>query len=395
MFNNWDESKLDITNNPTFLAGLSVMRGTPVDQALAQASLMQQQKQAQQQQMLQQQMQQQQIMRQQQMQEQLPQMLQQLQGKNPQEVFVALRTAGLDTKEAATIAKYVGQVPAASQLQMFAGPGNVRYQIISNPETGEMEAKPLAGQIPVNSKPKLSVSEMRINSSKLTQLDNDARAAEKELRLLADSDKAFKTFDSNTGSYTGPGSLASKFIPKGVENIIYNKKAQTAKQEIDKLNSQLFQNRVAALGARGTDVAKQEIMKGLPTIMLNPEARHELIATKRRENFEQILRSKFFNEWAKQNQKDLNGAENAFAELVSSVDLIDSQGYPRRELLQQIPEIINGFADNERPPLETKEEALSVEGEKSDPEEEIDNLYAQFEDLPLEALIAEQRRRGK
>jgi len=233
-------------SNPQFLAGLAMIRGVPADQAYGQAALqIQQQQQAQ--------IAQQEQQRRQYALQNLPQIAQKIQGLPLQEAFGELVGIGLDPKEALLILQSLGK-QEQNKVETFTGPNNVRYQSIVNPETGELEAKPLPGQS--NNMVNLSPAEIRINAQKLKELDESGRNAQRELRLLEDSDKAFEKFDQNTGSYTGPGTLASKFVPKGVENLLYGEDARTAKQEIDKLNSQLFQNRVAALGAKGTDTAK-------------------------------------------------------------------------------------------------------------------------------------------
>lgn len=369
--------------DPMALAGLAVMRGAPLGDALSQAAVTSHN--LQQAQMQQQQQQQAQMLAQ-----RLPQILSEVDKNDPYAVFNTLVQNGIAPNEAALIIDRL--TPPRNQAanlnaNTFAGPGGVRYQTMMNPETGEMEARQIPGQN-TQTKPSLSVSELRINATKLKDLDNEARNAEKELRLLEDSDAAFRQFDKSTGNWTKAGTVASKYLPKGVENILYNEKAQSAKQQIDKLNSQLFQNRVQALGARGTDTAKKEIIKGLPTIELTPEARHDVLVTKKREGFEQILRSKFFNEWAKKNNRDLNGAESAFGALISSEPLIDEKGQINKSLMNQIPRIVNELSGE-------MAEGMEMMPNQGSTDEQIEDIYAQFEETPLEALEAERARRTR
>lgn len=368
--------------DPMFLAGLAVMQGAPFSEALNQAAMttynLQQSQAAQQEQQ-----------RTQALSQQLPRLLRETDTQDPYALFNTLIQNGIAPNEAALIVERLRgpQNSMVNKANTFSGPGGIKFESFTNPETGRLESREIPGQREaINVRP-LSVSELRINSTKLKDLDNDARNAEKELRLLEDSEEAFRDFDKSAGveSWTGAGSIVSKYVPKGVDNIFYNKNAQGAKQKIDKLNSQLFQNRVAILGARGTDAAKKEIIKGLPSIELTPEARRDVLDTKKREGYEQVLRSKFFNEWSKRNNKDLNGAEVAFGELLNSESLISAEGKLNKNLLKNIPSIVNEYVS----------ESTSFLPTENSSEEQVEDIYAQFEELPLAALEAEKaRRRG-
>jgi len=320
----------DIFNNPQFLAGLAMMKGVPAHEAYSNAALQVQQ-------MEKAKMMQQELQRQQYATQMLPQIASELSGLAPEEAFGKLVESGLDPREAILITeKFSRQAPKS---ETFTGPNNVRYNTQINQETGALEAKPIAGQLGISGGDENQIptaAEIRINANEINKLGETARNSMRELRLLEDSEKAFEDFDKYTGQYTGPGTVVSKFAPKALENSLYNKEAQTAKQKINKLNSQLFQNRVKMLGGSATDTAKEEILKGMPSVELNPEARRDLLQTKKRENYENILRSKFFDEWYKTHNKNLAGAEDAFSSFVNSSQLMDENDNINKALLNQI-----------------------------------------------------------
>ena len=297
--------------DPQFLAGLAIARGQPADQAYTQAALMQQQNEDNQ-------MKQAEYERQQYFQQALPQILGQIANlPNPSARLQALVENGVPIKDAALILERTG-LGGSQESSGFS-------------QVGQENAEP---------RPILSAGEKRINATMLKDFNQVGRNAERELRLLEDSEEAFQDFDKNTGYFTEAGGLLSKLpLPKGSENVFLSTEGQTAKAKIDKLNSQLFQNRVAALGSKGTDAAKKEILQGLPSIGLTKEARDDLLATKKRENYEAILRARFFNEWAKTHGNDLSGADNVFSDFVGNVSLLDESGRPNKALISQLSEV--------------------------------------------------------
>jgi len=110
---------------------------------------------------------------------------------------------------------------------------------------------------------------------------------------------------------------------------------------------------------------------------LTPEARKDLVNTKKRDNYEQILRARFFNEWAKLNNKDLNSAEDAFGSFLNSADIIDENGKINKELYNQIPTIVNEY-NHPKKDLELNAEKIF--------DEELSNI-------PLKVLLEERKRR--
>lgn len=303
-------------NDPQFLAGLAMARGVAPDQAIEQSALFQRQ----QEDALRKQIE---FENQQYMQQMLPQIIGGLQNiESPIGKLQALVNAGIPPQDAALLMERLGIAATQKMSNSNQEPG-----VINN------IAKPL------------NATELRNNLTILKEANKTAQNAERELRLLEDSAGAFKQFDESTGDYTGAGSALSKIpLPKIAENILFDEQAQIAKQKIDKLNSQLFQNRVAGLGARATDAAKAEILKGLPQINLTKEARADLLNTKKRENYEAILRSRFFNEWAKANNNDLTGAENEFSAFIDQNQdkLLTSEGNPNKKLLDDLTNIAKG-----------------------------------------------------
>lgn len=255
-----------------------------------------------------------------------------------------LLMAGVNPQSAAAIYEANKPNPLTNT---FAGAGGVRYEAVQNPETGSVEARPLAGQV-MKEPVRLSAGELRINAMKLKELANDARTAEKELRLLEDAQEAFNELDraQGTGTLTGAGSIYSKLAPNFADNIALTKAGQAAKQKVDKINSQLYQNRVQGAGARATDSFKEEVKKGLPSYQLQPEARNSVLQTKARENLEMLARSRFFSEWVKRNNKDLNGAEDAFNAYITNAPLLSPDGRINKEILKDIPNVVKEFVDD-------------------------------------------------
>lgn len=341
-------------SNPQALAGLAMMRGASPFDALTQAAMAVQQNRAAQ-------MEQQNAAKAQYLQQALPEIIQGLDPQNPQEALSKLAAAGISPQEGALILERLG----------VGGRGKGRAGLSAGAETS-------AG-LPLNN------NELKVFSNTLQTFDNQARSAEKELRLLEDSEKAFNEFDKNTGNWTGAGGALTRslsFLPKVAENAVYNKNAQTAKQEIDKLNSQLFQNRVMSLGPRATDAAKEQIVKGLPTTELNPAAREDVLKTKKRENFEQILRSRFFSEWSRLHGKDLNGAEAAFSDFLESVPLLDERGKINKNAISEIQNFIGQSSNKSQ---------ITTSASPVSPKNNID----QFRDISLEALLAEREARKR
>lgn len=337
------EGQNGFLNNPKFLAGLAMLRGQPADQAWSQAAFQSYEYQK----LLNDQAQ---LERRNYIEQLLPNIIRNLNADNPREALSDLVAAGIPAQEAALILERLG-----------LGGRQISQGI---------------------TQPALTTSELRVNATQLKDLDNLARNAERELRLLEDSASAFDEFDKSSGSLLGAGSVGSKlfgYLPSFAENI-YSPEAQAAKQKIDKLNSQLYQNRVQALGARGTDAAKKEIKKGLPSTELTPDARRDVLTTKKRENYEIILRDKFFNQWAKAFGRDLNGAESAFNTFISMNDLLDGAGNINKNLLSLIPQFIAQ--------VDSMDSGLENPNDQS-----MDTLYNDFADVSLDELLKEKARR--
>lgn len=328
--NNGQNRNMDLLNNPTFLAGLAMMRGAAPHNALMEAASANQQ-------YTQNELQQNEFRRKQYLAAILPDVIKNL-SPNPQEALSTLTQVGVPPQEGALILERMG----------IGGRRNL--------STG------------------ISAPELKANIQTINNLEKQAQFAERELRLLEDSEEAFKDFDKNTGSWTGAGSVVSKtlsMLPKAAENIAFNKKAQTAKQEIDKLNSQLFQNRVVGLGSRATDTAKEQIIKGLPTTDLNPEARKDVLQTKKRENYEQIVRARFFKEWANTYNRDLSEATKAFDQYLEQIPLLKENGEINKDAVKSIPAFLSGgmpVKASEKPTMD-------------------------FNNVSLEALLAEREAR--
>lgn len=315
----------NIFSNPQFLAGLAMIRGVPAHEAYANAALQTQQ-------MQQAQLAQQNAQRQQFALQALPQIAGKLYNAAPAEAFQELVNIGIDPKEAVIL---IDAIQKQNMPQTFKGPNNVEYSKSFNRETGEWQAKPLTGQNNTNGQ-QLSNAEIKINADKIASLNADAGYSNEELRLIKNSENAFKEFDENTGNYTGPGTLASKLVPDKADNLIYNSNAQKAKQTIDKLTSRLLENRNKAAKGSESDFRTEQKLKGLPSIGLNPEARKDLIRELKEQNYIRILKSKFFDEWYKNNNKDLSGAEDAFIQFINSQDVVDKEGNLNKNLLNQI-----------------------------------------------------------
>ncbi len=364
--------------NPASLAGLLVAGGKSYNDALIEAAEVSRQQQMAAMQKQQMELAQQQALMQAEQQRQLQSRIGNLLLGKPNvsqsEIALELLNSGLDPKNIASLANALsneqkindvfnpvtGEIVRKVNGQVVGYPQGMQAQSqeINTPiQAGQSLSEIGYGQTPAGQrdlyraqiksqeKPSLTQAEVRINKTKLKDVNSDARAAQNELRILEDLEKAFDKLDKNSGGFTGSGSIAAKTatnIPY-TPNLLYNEKGQSALEQIEKNNSLLFQNRIKAAGARATDAFKSEVKKGLPTASLTPEARQEVIQTKKRENFEQILRSKFFTEWYKQNGKDLEGAEDAFISFVNQAPLVDENNNLNKPLLEQIPQIVNSY----------------------------------------------------
>lgn len=328
---------------------------------------------------------------------QLPQLIRQLEGKDPKEIFATLIDVGVEPEQAGQIASYLSK----NQEQkigdnQFTGADSIRYETTRD-ANGNLIARPIPGQIN-KQRAELTPSELRINTMKLKELDNATSGAQQELRLIEDLEKSFKEFDKATGinSNVGAGSFVSKMTPKSLENVAWNEKAQSAKQEIAKVNSVLYQNRIKAAGGAGGNIPfQEEVKRGLPTIELQPEARNQLIETKKRETIASILRGKFFHEWSKNNHKDLSGAEDAFTSFVNTAPLLKENGEINRGLVNQIPKIVKEYFKEEGIESEQETNGIVPVFAPSDFDDvmSVEPDLSLFDNIPKEVLLAERKRR--
>jgi hypothetical protein len=227
----------------------------------------------------------------------------------------------------------------------FKGPGGALYQASTNPETKQLESKVIPGQMPEGTV--MSAAEKRAQATEKTESSRAAAGAAKELRILEDLEKAFENYDKTSNVFTKAGSFLSStkkapFLNEEQTNAaIYNKKQLTYKNEIDKLNSQLYQARLGSVPAKmATDVFKQELEKGLPRTSITPEARKEIIKSKKREVAQSIIRNKFFNDWEKLNKGDRTGAEDAMRYIEENYEFVDENGRPNKTLLKELPRLV-------------------------------------------------------
>lgn len=335
----------------------------------------------------------------------LPNAIRELEGKNSNEIFATLVDQGVEANKASQIASDLTREKREKQnANQFTGADNIRYETYKD-ENGNVIARPIPGQIDKR-RPELTPAEMRVNAIKLKELDNAASGASQELRLVADMEKYFKEFDEATGigSNVGAGGIASKLTPKWGENIIWNEKAQAAAQEISKASSQLFESRVKSGGQGLSHVsAQEELKKSMPSVELRPEARNNLLQTKKREILSNLLRSKFVHEWSKLNHKDLAGAEDAFTSFIDTAPLLKENGEINKELIKNIPNIVKDYFKEED--LETSQNTMSnkstdtsVPAFTPNDYEDVENAgldLSEFENVPREVLDAEAARRKK
>ena len=389
-FKNFQNTQQGFMQNPMSLAGLLVAQGKPYSEAITEAVNISNQYQQQEYAKQRAEQEKQQALQMQQMQGRLGNLLQGRADINAPEVAIELLNAGVAPQNVANIASLFGKPITANQT--FSGPGGFKYEQFQNPETGQLEARKLAGQELPREMPKVSPAQQRLNGVKLKELAGDARSAQTELRILEDLDKAFKKLDESSGEFTKPGTIASKLATnfESLPNVLYNEEAQSALQQIEKGNSLLFQNRVRAAGGRATDTFKEEVKKGLPTAKLNPEARRELLIAKKRENLEALARSKFFNEWARQNNKDIDGAEDAFVAYISDVPLLKENNEINKDILNLIPQVVSNYLSQEGQAID--ELGHSIE---QIPTDEAIIEEDEFENIPLETLIELRARKAR
>jgi hypothetical protein len=221
----------------------------------------------------------------------------------------------------------------------------------------------------------------RITAQTLKQLDNEAQIAKEENKLLPKSEESLEQMKEATSTFTKPGTLASKLVDeyKFLENIIYNEEAQKARQEIEKNNSLLIQNR-AAPGTNPTDASRQIIASGMPRTTIQPEASAEIFRSKREQNTDKELRSKFIHEWVKQAGGDINGAQDAYNEFIRDKELLKN-GKPNYEIMKEIPSAVYHYIT---------ETPFSIEQESnitSHNNEEYGFDPSDYDDIPDEVIL--------
>jgi hypothetical protein len=312
--------------DPIIMAGYGIARGQPISEAITQASALQHQQ-------ADSALKQQQIETEKQQNARVELLSQYLSSINPQ--LGALY--GGDPRNAGALFEALNPNPLKDT---FKGQGGALYKAEKNPETGTLKASLIEGQRPEQSE--LTAAEKRTQATEKAEFARAAAAGTKELRILHDLEKAFKGYDEASAAHTRAGGLiaSTKKLPflneEQTNATLYNKKQLTYKNEIDKLNSQLYQARIASVPA-ATDVFKVEVEKGLPRTSVTKEARDEVIRSKKREVAQAIIRNKFFNDWAKFNNGDRTGAEDAVRYIEDNYDIVNERGEINKELLKQLP----------------------------------------------------------
>lgn len=263
---------------------------------------------------------------------------------SPQQKMGMMIQSGVRPEAAAAMVQAMTPNPLQNT---FKGSGGMLYQAKTNPQTGELESQVIPGQ--AAEFPQLSAAEKRAQAAEKAEFARAAAGASKELRILEDLEKAFEGYDKYSGGsgLTAGGFLAStKKIP-GILNeeqtnaLLYNKDQLKYKNEIDKLNSQLYQARLSSVPAKmATDAFKSELEKGLPRVSITADARKEIITSKKREIVQSIVRNKFFNDWEKLNHGDRTGAEDALRQLESEYEYLDENNKPNKNLMKNLSSIV-------------------------------------------------------
>lgn len=249
-------------------------------------------------------------------------------------------------------------------------------KLLNDAKINEMNAKSATfsnfGNINGQVKAPVPASVQRIAAQTLKQLDSDAQIAKEENKLLDNSEKSLEQMKKATNSFTKPGSIVSKLANKYkiLENLVYNEQAQQARQEIEKNNSLLIQNR-AGPGTNPTDESRKIIASGMPRETIQPEASAEILISKRQQNTDKELRSKFIHEWAKQTGGNINGAQDAFNEFIRDKVLLNENGKPNYDIMKEIPSTVYNY--------------ITETPYNIDNEDDIDP--SQYDDISDEAII--------
>jgi hypothetical protein len=291
------------------------------------------------------------------MQESLPELLSQLDPNDIKGSWRQLLQAGVKPEAASVIIKQLNEARGmlgAENPQALVKPQAV--QPVSKAQN-KILAKEGINQFgtPVR---KLTAAEIRLNKANLDKLNVTSKASAEQLKQLDALDKAYATFDKETGGKSGAGSYLSSLLPEsgenegftkrlkvGIENTFYSDKARNALHTIKKVNSLLLQKRIEEKKGTGqvTDVLKKEIKEGLPRPDILPEARKENIKSLKQEALKNILEQQFYSTWSQFNQRDTDQAGAAFQQFLSTVPLIKPDGSLNKELLQQIPTIVQEY----------------------------------------------------
>lgn len=366
----------NIFSNPNVIGGLNTL--APIGaQGLVQAEALKRQQAEAQGQQQEFQMKQQEALRNQRMQAILPQILKELDPNDSMGSFHKLTQGGVDPKLAAVVIKNLSEIGQKPKGEYFEGADKRQYEIVTNPETGEREARALPGQalseaeegvigvpaglskagkklweaenIKAQFKPPMTPADKAFNNKILHEASAESKSAKEINNSLKSMYEAFEKFDDLSGSKTRAGGhIHGDLIPQGLTNFALDPKQRAQAQIISKskgaLAREMFKGGLGrALGAN----TEEELLKALPGLNLEPEARNHILYELSASESKKILKNQFYNEWRKQNQGDMNGADIAYDSFLAQTKPLDTQGFINPGIEKFIPELVKEIIGNE------------------------------------------------
>jgi hypothetical protein len=349
--------------DPMTIAGLSVMRGVPLGDALEQGVLIN--RQMQEAQKIQQEQQQAQFMAQ-----RLPQVLRDLEGKSPYEAAAMLQEAGLDPREISILLERLGIGGDPKQDRLVTGAGGVKYEQFKD-ENGQITMRPVPGQeFPEEIEARKAAQKQLAEEQKQTRknieiLNPKQKEADKVTKALAEGEEADAEWDAATNDWNGSGTFAAKMtnlagvkpdswsqtFRTGLGHLFYNDKALAARDKITKLNSSLAQQILQGKDTRSaqTDAGKKLVSEGLPQDAIASSARSDVIHQYNEQSAEDHTRATFIKKWAAAHNDNDKGAIEEYDHFKKLYGLIDTvSGKVNPEALKKMDEYIEKDAKKDK-----------------------------------------------
>jgi hypothetical protein len=233
-----------------------------------------------------------------------------------------------------------------SKPQTFKGAEGIQYEQFQNPETGQLEAKPIPGQQIGAKSSKEVIADRKILEESAQKSNADSKA----LKILNRAQKTYNELQQATENATfgKPGSTSRDILPEFLTNAVTGQKAKSKTQALNTLKTAYFNTILQGVPAGAQRLAKVEEMeiKGLFSPDFTPEAMKEYIFNNSVDLAKEIAKNKFLNIWAQKNNGNPTGYQEAYQDFISII--------PEDQLLTPEMDEINGKVLQAMPAFVTK-----------------------------------------